>query len=73
MNDRLARQLCAEEADARTNPLYAVKVRYRRADTARARGVPVAPELAGDAKVGILDHESAYDPKYGRDEDALEG
>jgi hypothetical protein len=68
--DARARAIAADARDAQENPLYAVKVRYRSADSVRAhRLAPIDPRLPGDARIGILDHEVAYDPKYGRDED----
>jgi hypothetical protein len=69
--DRRQAQLREDSREAQSNPLYAVGVKYVSADKARATGVPVDPNLPHDAKVGVLNHEVAYDPKYGREEDEV--
>lgn len=63
------RKLRAEQHEALTNPMYAVEVQYVPAHDARSIGIPVAPELPDDALIGVLNHEVAWDPKYGRDDE----
>lgn len=70
--DKREARIRAESQEAQENPLYAVKVKRTTAAKARAAGVPIDPNLPDDAKVGILDHSVAYDPKYAAEEEKAE-